>query len=387
MRALPDITEFILSAPFVHDGGLRFGASIPEALRNFASDAGEDSRASPLRLYEDGVELKRPHASHSAILESPGHYSHWDNGILFAPSDGSNPNLNGRKYSIRVHGPAPRVFAFGTCHVQDALIELHNQGRVTALRTIPSYSHSSGEILQQIAYYNKEREIPADLLPFAMNYPAMPVPDPALLASADIVLAELCTPFQIKLGDYQLNRTQVQELLTNALQSRGDDIREMSNGWFFNGILKQDETTRDWRSRALLDALSGIEMPNGPIDLDIIRNARGQKQTREALKSDLVEIRQRLLKPMVIYSHILRYMPDGRPISWPGEFYGQVNDIGRELGIAVSNPSELVVKRGVEFALTSDLSHYTEEFVGVLAEDMVTTISKTLSASSAPILA
>jgi hypothetical protein len=374
MRPVPDIPETVLSAPFVHDGGLRFGASVPDELRSFTSDAGEDSRASRLRLYENGVELRRPHASHSSILDSPGHYSHWDSGILFATSDGSSPNENGRRYSVRVHEAAPRVFAFGTCHIQDAVIELHNQGRIDAIRKIPSYSHYTAEILQQIAYYNCEKEIPPDLLPFIMNYPTKPRPSPSLLANADIVLMEICTPFQIRLGDYFLNRTQVQELLTNALQTRGDDVREMSNGWFFNGILKQDETTRDWRSQALLEALQASDAPYGETDLEIIREARGFKQTREALKADLAEIRDRLNKPLAIYSHILRYMPDGRPVSWPGEFYGQVNDIGRELGIAVSNPSELVVKRGVEFALTPDLSHYTEPFVHVLAEEMAETI-------------
>ena len=59
-------------------------------------------RRSPLRLLEDGKPLGPAHALHQSISEEGGgRYSHWsDNTLIFSTSDNSDPNANGREYSV-----------------------------------------------------------------------------------------------------------------------------------------------------------------------------------------------------------------------------------------------------------------------------------------------
>ena len=66
--------------------------------------------ASAIRLYEDGLQLGPPHASHDEIRRSgAGRYSHWNGRLYFSTSDGSDPRVNGRRYEVRAPGFGPGV--------------------------------------------------------------------------------------------------------------------------------------------------------------------------------------------------------------------------------------------------------------------------------------
>lgn len=58
---------------------------------------------SPMHLYEDGLILGYMHAPIDDIAGvGNGRYAHWSNYIKFSSSDNSDPNKNGRHYSIRI---------------------------------------------------------------------------------------------------------------------------------------------------------------------------------------------------------------------------------------------------------------------------------------------
>lgn len=71
-----------------------------------------DMEASSLVLHEDGIPLAHPHSLHKAIRQfGRGRYSHWTPSnqrdrdgyggmLLFSSSDQTNPNDNGREYSV-----------------------------------------------------------------------------------------------------------------------------------------------------------------------------------------------------------------------------------------------------------------------------------------------
>ncbi len=63
--------------------------------------------ASPLTLYEDGLQLGPPHTGHDVIRSvGKGGFSHWKSlGIWFSTSDNSSPNSNGRHYTYREPWP------------------------------------------------------------------------------------------------------------------------------------------------------------------------------------------------------------------------------------------------------------------------------------------
>lgn len=54
-----------------------------------------------MMLCEDGLPLGFAHAPHAQIEAYGGsRYSHWGDRLVFSSTDHSNPNTNGRRYSI-----------------------------------------------------------------------------------------------------------------------------------------------------------------------------------------------------------------------------------------------------------------------------------------------
>jgi hypothetical protein len=66
-------------------------------------DSSEKPRQSPVILLENGQPIGRPHVSHGGIAEKgAGSFSHWNSTIYFSASDNTDPNENGRSYSLRI---------------------------------------------------------------------------------------------------------------------------------------------------------------------------------------------------------------------------------------------------------------------------------------------
>jgi hypothetical protein len=92
-----------LEPPFLKDEGVGWQAPLlmePQlnALGRVADNLDYPER-SPLRLLEDGKPLGPAHAMHRQ--DGKGRYSHWSgNALLFSTSDNSDPNRNGREYTI-----------------------------------------------------------------------------------------------------------------------------------------------------------------------------------------------------------------------------------------------------------------------------------------------
>lgn len=79
---------FLFTAPRVH---FPFG---------LVDDAHSES-GSRLIVLEDGAPLRTPHAPHVDIrTQGHGRYSHWNNDVYFSSSDGTDPRLNGHRYSV-----------------------------------------------------------------------------------------------------------------------------------------------------------------------------------------------------------------------------------------------------------------------------------------------
>lgn len=88
-----------LAGPFKHSGGMQWEAPLP-GLRELA-DTPEHPRRSPLFVLEDDLRLQIPHGHHPLIRgKGLGRYSHWEDKLLFSTSDNTDPNTNGRAYSI-----------------------------------------------------------------------------------------------------------------------------------------------------------------------------------------------------------------------------------------------------------------------------------------------
>ena len=104
--ATPHSLSARLHPPFLPHEGAAWHAvlSLDPPLASLAA-LGDDMshpRRSALRLLEDGKPLGPAHALHQSIIEEGGgRYSHWgDNALWFSTSDNSDPNTNGRQYSV-----------------------------------------------------------------------------------------------------------------------------------------------------------------------------------------------------------------------------------------------------------------------------------------------
>jgi G8 domain len=88
-----------LKGTFQRERGFAFLAQVPELAE--AADGTGATHRSPFLLCEDGTALPERHSLHDSVRRyGRGRYSHWDQFLLFASSDGSDPNTNGRRYSL-----------------------------------------------------------------------------------------------------------------------------------------------------------------------------------------------------------------------------------------------------------------------------------------------
>ena len=89
-----------LSPSFSHDEGYCWMSSLPHL--SHIADNEEKPRRSNLRVFEDGKQLMFAHAPLITVQKAgEGRYNHWHEKLYFSASDNSNPNTNGRRYSIR----------------------------------------------------------------------------------------------------------------------------------------------------------------------------------------------------------------------------------------------------------------------------------------------
>ena len=98
-----------LNPPFQLDSGTGWTARLHMAPALTALEAAADNLEhpyrSPLQLFEDGRPLGPAHALHALIRsEGCGRFSHWgpQQVLLFSTSDNSDPNRNGRVYTIGI---------------------------------------------------------------------------------------------------------------------------------------------------------------------------------------------------------------------------------------------------------------------------------------------
>ena len=100
----PEAGIWTLTAPFESNGGGAWVRSLPAELHS-KTDNNDEPYQSLLRLFEDNQELGPGHARHETIRErADGHYSFWSEMLYFSTTDGSDPNLNGRSYTVALVG-------------------------------------------------------------------------------------------------------------------------------------------------------------------------------------------------------------------------------------------------------------------------------------------
>jgi FkbM family methyltransferase len=99
-------TQIELFGPFNFDEGFCWTVALPDSLPEGDTNGGP--AASTIVLLEDHQPLGPPHTQHAVIRNyGGGRFSHWHRTLFFSTSDDSDPNSNGRSYSIGIPKMAP----------------------------------------------------------------------------------------------------------------------------------------------------------------------------------------------------------------------------------------------------------------------------------------
>jgi hypothetical protein len=137
----------VKAASLVPNGGHAFVVrlmlpKLPPYLVFRADGLGAAATASALELAEDGGALGPPHALHSEIREKgEGRFSHWYHDLYFSASDNTNPQVNGRVYTVKIPA-APSVWlswtAIGLIMLSLSLLSVVRRSFRFILVTVPT---------------------------------------------------------------------------------------------------------------------------------------------------------------------------------------------------------------------------------------------------------
>ncbi|MDB5579945.1 MAG: uncharacterized protein JWR80_5121 [Bradyrhizobium sp.] len=88
-----------LKKPFQNSSGFAYVAPTPQF--SSVSNNMQQLTRSPLKLCENGTPIGPPHIALAEIAsDGRGRFVHWGDNVFFSASDSSNPNTNGRSYSV-----------------------------------------------------------------------------------------------------------------------------------------------------------------------------------------------------------------------------------------------------------------------------------------------
>jgi hypothetical protein len=92
--------EVLSVRSFEPENGFAWRCALPELSER--ADTSEYPVRSRLALFEDDLLLGPPHSAHQNIRTlGYGRYSHWGTNLYFSTSDASDPNRNGRRYTVK----------------------------------------------------------------------------------------------------------------------------------------------------------------------------------------------------------------------------------------------------------------------------------------------
>jgi hypothetical protein len=181
-----------------------------------------------------------------------------------------------------------------------------------------------------------------------------------------VALTEPNTSHEIILDGIYINRRPVLQLLGN-LKSMVPEARQLAPRWFDKGLVAMDEAVRRATSEQLLTMIPDT-FPRRALLAAVLSRARGAKADPKVGLERLASV---LHCPLGVITFTWAYMPDGRALSWPAEFYQEIVDAAAELRLPVFEPRRVVEQVGAPFAVESDLRHYTPRFMPVIAKPMV----------------
>ena len=384
------VSRHALQPPFLHRSGLAWAAHVPQGA-SWPGDSSENKHRSQLLLWENETQLGPRHALHDAIENNgAGRYSHWNGGLIFSTSDGSDPNTNGRCYAVSLGAPTMRVVGLGSCHLHDALIELEDKALVHWTWRTPALAHTPREAAQLLAFHLGELDIPTPLHPVTVADTALTGADPAdfrpgagRIKHTDIAFLEFGSTVDIAYGPYWLLRAPLCCRFLDMFEALGAASRQTAYRWYNQGLIKRNEAVRQESAEQMLELIPRLNLDHD-LASDVVRNARGVEQDVASFVESMRWIRDTLqAKATCVLSSQNAFMADGRPLSWPANFFKTIEIACREIGLPLLHTKDLVAERGAAFAIKEDLFHFTPQMISLLGTEILAMGQRALRAGEA----
>jgi hypothetical protein len=223
-------------------------------------------------------------------------------------------------------------------------------------------------MVQIIEVLRGEKTVPQELLPFTgVPRNVRHKPGTADFRDIDLALIEPASAADLVFRGTVINRNHINARILAPIEKQSRDASKLCQKWLRIGLIGLKDDVRDEAGLQLLDYISG--------DSDEVELARAIIGETRVVKSDIASgfarMQDLLGCPLGAVIYIFRYMPDGRPISWPAGFREEVVAAAKQLDLPLFEPTQMVVDFGVEAALTQDYRHYSEQFLPVVGEALL----------------
>jgi len=227
--------------------------------------------------------------------------------------------------------------------------------------------HSFAEMFQIIEILRGQRNIPEEFRAISRMTELAPVPNAADFGDIDVALLEPSSPIDLIFRGVAFHRNALTAQFLKPIMDRGREERKVVAAWLRQGLVGLNEAIRAETAAKLADYVVG-DSPEDDLARALFLEVRSSKAD---VLGGFIKMQEILNRPIGVVSYVFRYMPDGRPISWPAGFREEVLAAAQRLGFPVFDPVPMVQDFGVGAALQEDLGHYSEEFMPVAAEALV----------------
>lgn len=258
---------------------------------------------------------------------------------------------------------------FGGCMLRQPLRAMATRQRGLADQKYGSASakHTFGEMFQFIEVLRGARRIPRELMSLCRISPRVgPVAGAEDFRDLDVALIEPASPVELTFRGFAINRIGLNKMLA-SIEAEGREVAKLSALWLRVGLTGLNEDVRATAATKLLGHVRG-DTEQADLTRAVISETR-------AFKCDITDGFRRMQEllgcPIGAVIYVFRYLPDGRPISWPAGFRNEVVAAAEALNLPIFDPAPLVAEHGVQVAMSDDSQHYRTRFLPVVGRALM----------------
>jgi hypothetical protein len=363
-------------------GGYSWTAKLPDEFIDLPKN-----KKLKFHLYENDKRVfKNSNAMHDDIKAiGGGLHAYWGNEIIcLSPTNGDNSsNALENEYSLQIEAStAKSVLPFGGCTIFDPIYTAQHEGlAINMHRQLTGsnnsmYTHTPGEHLQSINHIRGVHLIPPILhglcnIPSDLNSCSFT----ETANDIDMLLIEICGNVEIVFRGTILNNNRLSDAILGpanlafSADKNNQGWYSTAQKWFYDGLIKSNSERANFADK-LLEYMP-LENEGDQLLHDIVLESYPRKVDTETIFHQISSLGKIFDRPYVLVSYTQRYMPDGRPLSWPPHLHAELSKEAAKRGVKIFHPPQLVMEYTPKVALKEDMQHYNDDFLKIIGEKII----------------